>query len=154
MTLDPAQADATSVITVIISLSNYPAVFMSQNINVKVDGSKIAATVTEDKTTSKQNITVTADGSKTAATVTEDKTTSKPCIPPQILGATINKEVFLELPALPETSYSVTSKQEFEATLDANVLKVLSTSESDVGTKSLWVSLNSPTLNCISQVKI
>jgi hypothetical protein len=48
----------------------------------------------------------------------------------------------------------VTNKLEFEATFDANVLKVLSTSESDVGTKSLQVSLNSPTLNCTSQVKI
>ena len=66
----------------------------------------------------------------------------------------INNEVFIELPALPETSYSVASKLEFEATFDANVLKVLSTSESDVGTKSLQVSLNSPTLNCTSQVKI
>jgi hypothetical protein len=76
MTLDPTQADATSVITVTISLSNYPAVFMSQNITAVVDGGKI---------------------------------TPKPCIPSQILDATINKEAFLELTALPQTSYSVTS---------------------------------------------
>ena len=73
MTLDPAQADATSVITVTISLSNYPAVFMSQNI--------------------------------TAFTTV----TAKPCIPSQLFDATIKKEAFLELPALPQTSYSVTS---------------------------------------------
>ena len=92
-----------------------------------------------------QNITAVVDGGKT---------TPKPCIPYQLLDAIINEEVFLELPALPETSYSVTSYQEYAATFDANVLKVLSISESDVGTKSLQVSLNSPTLNCTSQVKI
>jgi hypothetical protein len=37
MTLDPAQADAVSVITVTISLSNYPAVFMTQNITAVVE---------------------------------------------------------------------------------------------------------------------
>jgi hypothetical protein len=121
MTLDPAQADAMSVITVTISLLNYPAVFMSQNITAVVVGGNI---------------------------------TPKPCIPYQLLDAIINKEVFIELPALTEASYSVTSKQEFAATFDSNVLKVLSTSDSDVGTKSLRVSLNSPTLNCTSQVKI
>ena len=92
-----------------------------------------------------QNITAVVDGGKT---------TPKPCISSQHLDAMINEEVFLDLPALPETSYSVTSSQEFVATFNANVLKVLSTSESDVGTKSLRVSLNSPTLNCTSQVKI
>jgi hypothetical protein len=40
MTLDPAQADAASVLTVTISLSNYPAVFMSQNITAVVEGDK------------------------------------------------------------------------------------------------------------------
>ncbi len=49
MTLDPAQADATSVITVTISLSNYPTVFMSQNITAVVDGGK--ATTTNATTT-------------------------------------------------------------------------------------------------------
>ena len=130
LTLDPAQADAKSVIIATISLLNYPAVFMSQNI------------------------TAVVDGGKPTTTDTEDKQTSKPCIPSQIPDTAINKEVFLELPALPETSYSVTSKQEFEATFDANVLKLLSTSESDVGTKFLRVSLNSPNLNCTSQLKI
>ena len=85
LTLDPAQADAKSVITVKISLSNYPAVFLSQDIAAVVHGGK------------------------TTAIVTEDKTTPKPCIPSQLLDATINKEVFLELPPLPESSYSVTS---------------------------------------------
>ena len=82
MTLDPAQADATSVITVTISLSNYPTVFMSQNITAVVNGGKANNSVA---------------------------TTTKLCIPSQILDATINKEAFLELPALPQTSYSVTS---------------------------------------------
>ncbi len=95
MTLDPAQADATSVITVTISLSNYPAVFMSQNITAVVDGGKTTTT----------NATATV----ATATVPQGKTTFKPCIPSQILDATINKEAFLELPALPQTSYSVTS---------------------------------------------
>jgi hypothetical protein len=45
LTLDPAQADAKSVITVEISLSNYPAVFLSQDITAVVDGGKT------DKTT-------------------------------------------------------------------------------------------------------
>ena len=90
MTLDPAQADAISVITVTISLSNYPAVFMSQNITAVVDGGKATTTVA-------------------TTTVPSGKTTHKPCIPSQILEAEINKEAFLELPALPQTSYSVTS---------------------------------------------
>ena len=47
-----------------------------------------------------QNITAVVDGGKT---------TPKPCIPYQFLGAIINEQVFLELPALPETSYSVAS---------------------------------------------
>ena len=80
LTLDPAQADATSVIIATISLLNYPAVFMSQNITAVVDGGKAITTVT-----------------------------AKLCIPSQLLDATINKEAFLELPALPQTSYSVTS---------------------------------------------
>ena len=80
MTLDPSQADERSVITVTISLLNNPAVFMSQNITAVVDGGKAFATVP-----------------------------AKPCIPSQLLDATINKEAFLELPALPQTSYSVTS---------------------------------------------
>ena len=113
-----------------ISLFNNPAVFITQNI------------------------TAVVDGGKTAALVKEGKTTPKPCIPYQLLDAIINEEVFLELPALPETSYSVTSYHEYAATFDANVLKVLSISESDVGTKSLQVSKISPTLNCTSQVKI
>ena len=92
-----------------------------------------------------QDITAIIDGGKT---------TYKPCIPSQYFDAIINEEFFLELPALPDTSYNVTSKQDFVATFDANVLKVLSTSESDVGKKSLWVSLNSPNLNCTSKVKI
>jgi hypothetical protein len=76
MTLDPAQADAASVIAVTISLSNYPAVFMTQNITAVVEGGK---------------------------------TTPKTCISSYILDATINKEAVLELPALPQTSYSLTS---------------------------------------------
>jgi hypothetical protein len=36
ITLDPAQADAMSVLTVTISLDNYPTVFMSQDITVIV----------------------------------------------------------------------------------------------------------------------
>ena len=36
ITLDPAQADVTSVMTVTISLDNYPTVFMSQDITVIV----------------------------------------------------------------------------------------------------------------------
>ena len=82
MTLDPSQADERSVITVTIRLSNYPAVFMSQNITAVVVGGKANNSVA---------------------------TTTKLCIPSQILDATINKEAFLELPALPQTSYSVTS---------------------------------------------
>ena len=36
ITLDPAQADAASVMTVTISLDNYPTVLMSQDITVIV----------------------------------------------------------------------------------------------------------------------
>jgi hypothetical protein len=36
ITLDPAQAGTASVLTVTISLDNYPTVFMSQDINVTV----------------------------------------------------------------------------------------------------------------------
>ena len=78
-TLDPAQADVESVITVTISLLNYPAVFMSQDITAVVYGGKIAAIA------------------------------FSPCITSQLLDAAINEEAFLELTALPETSYSVTS---------------------------------------------
>ncbi len=67
----------------------------------------------------------------------------------------IHEEAFLELPPLPDTYYyNVTSLQAFATTLDANLLKVLSTSESDIGTKYLQVSLNSPTFNCTFRVKI
>jgi hypothetical protein len=72
MTLDPAQADAISVITVTIILSNYPAVFMSQNITAIVDGGKITTT-------------------NASATIPQGKTTFKPCIPSQIFEAEINK---------------------------------------------------------------
>jgi hypothetical protein len=64
---------------------SYPAVFMPQNITGEVVGGKITAILTEEKTA------------------------PKPCIPSQHLDATINNEAFLELPALPETSYRVTS---------------------------------------------
>ena len=37
ITLDPARADAASVMTVTISLENYPTVFMSQDITVTVE---------------------------------------------------------------------------------------------------------------------
>ena len=37
ITLDPARADAASVLTVTISLENYPTVFMSQDITVTVE---------------------------------------------------------------------------------------------------------------------
>ena len=37
LTLDPAQADATIVVTVTINLLNYPTVFMSQDIAAVVD---------------------------------------------------------------------------------------------------------------------
>ena len=74
-----------------------------------------------------QNITAVVDRDK-ATTTAPKENIPKPCVPSQVLDATINKEAFLELPALPQTSYSVTSIQEFAATFDANVLKVLSKS--------------------------
>jgi hypothetical protein len=43
LTLDPAQAYVESVIKVTISLLNYPAVFLSQDITAVVYGGKIAA---------------------------------------------------------------------------------------------------------------
>jgi hypothetical protein len=46
MTLDPAQADATSVMIATISLLDYPVVFMSQNITAVVDGGKATTTDT------------------------------------------------------------------------------------------------------------
>jgi hypothetical protein len=46
MTFDPAQADVTSVMIATISLLDYPAVFMSQNIIAVVDGGKATTTVT------------------------------------------------------------------------------------------------------------
>ena len=67
---------------------------MSQDITAVVYGGKTATIVTE---------------SKKAVTVTKGLQNFKPCIPSQLLDATINEEAFLELPALPETSYSVTS---------------------------------------------
>ena len=112
---------------------------MLQDINTVVYGGKTAATVTEGKK---------------VATATEGIETFQPCISSKFLDAAINEEAFLELPALPETSYSVSSLQEFSATFDANLLKVLSSSESDVGTKFLQVSKISPTLNCTSKVEI
>ena len=38
LTLDPAQANATSVLTATISLSTYPTAFMSQDITAVVKG--------------------------------------------------------------------------------------------------------------------
>jgi hypothetical protein len=98
---------------VTLSLVNYPTVLLSQDITVVVDGGK---------------------------------TTPKPiiCLPSQMLDVMINEEAFLELPPLQaQSSYNVTSYQAFATSFDANVLKVLSTSESDVGTKYLQVGLNS-----------
>ena len=51
------------------------------------------------------------------------------------LNATINQEAFLELAKLDASyTYVVTSNQLFEASVDRNILKVLSTNETDVGT--------------------
>ena len=44
----------------------------------------------------------------------------------QFLDAIINEDVFLELPALSQSSYKVTSKQDFAATFEENKLQVLS----------------------------
>jgi hypothetical protein len=74
-----------SVVTVTINLLNYPTVFMSQDIAAVVDRVK------------------------TAAVFTDDKTAPKPCIQFPLLDAMINEQAFLELPALPEFSYNVTS---------------------------------------------
>ncbi len=51
------------------------------------------------------------------------------------LNATINEAVYLKLPPLDASySYVVTSKQNFEVSVDGNILKVLTTNETDVGT--------------------
>jgi hypothetical protein len=51
------------------------------------------------------------------------------------LNATINETVYLKLPPLDGSySYFVTSKQNFEVSVDGNLLKILSTNETDVGT--------------------
>ena len=55
-----------------------------------------------------------------------------------VLKATINQEAFLDLPKLDVSYiYFVVSKQKFEVTVDGNQLKVLSNSETDVGTYKL-----------------
>jgi hypothetical protein len=52
-----------------------------------------------------------------------------------VLNATIKQAAYLQLPKLKASySYAVTSKQTFEASVDGNILKVLSTNEADVGT--------------------
>ena len=56
-----------------------------------------------------QDIAAVVDRVKTATVFTEDKTTPKPCIQSSLLDAMINEQAFLELPALPESSYNVTS---------------------------------------------
>ncbi len=54
------------------------------------------------------------------------------------LYATINEAAFLDLPKLDASyTYVVTIGQRFEVSVDGNLLKVLSTNESDVGTKNL-----------------
>ena len=74
-----------SVVTVTLNLLNYPTVFMSQDIAAVVDRIKTTTVFTEDKITPKQ------------------------CIQSSLLDAMINEQAFLELPALPESSYNVTS---------------------------------------------
>jgi len=49
-----------------------------------------------------------------------------------VINATINQEAIIELDA--QYSYVVTSKQTFEALIDRNLLKVLSTAETNAGT--------------------
>ncbi len=59
-------------------------------------------------------------------------------IPNLVLNATINQEAFLDLPKLDFSYiYFVVSKQKFEALVDGNWLKVLSTNETEVGTYNL-----------------
>ncbi len=114
------------MITAILSLDNYPTVLISQDITAFVE---------EIKTTHKKITTATSE--------------LIICLPSQILDVIINEEAFLELPPLADQYYyNVTSLQAFSTTFDSNLMKVLSTSESDVGTKYLQVSLNSPTFNC------
>ncbi len=61
-----------------------------------------------------------------------------PVISGMALNATINEAFYLQLPALDASySYVVTSKQNFEVSVEGNQLKVLSTNETDVGTKYL-----------------
>ena len=59
-------------------------------------------------------------------------TVSPVYIPDMVLNATINQEAIIELDA--QYSYVVTSKQTFEALIDRNLLKVLSTAETNAGT--------------------
>ncbi len=85
LTLNPALADAFSVIAVSTSLDNYQTVNMTQDITAVVDIVKNDVVV---------------------------KTTPKPimCIPSQNLDVVINEEAFLELPPLQaQSSYTVTS---------------------------------------------
>ena len=56
-----------------------------------------------------QDIAAVVDRVKTTTVFTEDKITSKPCIQSSLLDAMINEQAVLELPALPESSYNVTS---------------------------------------------
>ncbi len=50
------------------------------------------------------------------------------------LNAKIKEAAYLKLPLDASYSYAVTSIQKFEVSVDGNILKVLSTNESDVGT--------------------
>jgi hypothetical protein len=69
------------------------------------------------------------------------------------LNATINETVFLDLPKI-DASYTfvVTSRQRFEVSVDGSLLKVLSTNESDIGTKYLDLNATSSSSNVTFRV--
>ena len=107
LTLNPAQAAATCVLTATLQLINYPTVTYSQDITA------IVKQPPPPDLFQPYPIVI--------ATMT--------------LNATISQEAYLQLPPLNASySYAVTSKQKFEASVDGNyLLKVLSINETDVG---------------------
>ncbi len=90
MTLNPAQARPTSVLTVTAKLENYPSVTFSQDITAFVE--------------------------QPVAVVEQPVAVQPLKIPNMALNATINQEAFLNLPKLDaQYTYDVVSKQNFAA---------------------------------------
>ena len=124
MTLSPAKATPTSVLTVTVKLVNYPTVTFSQDITVIVRQPDPVAV---------QPIKI--PNMILNATVNQEAFLNLPNFDAQY-------------------TYVVVSKQKFEASVDGNKLKVFSIHEADVGTYKLDLVADSSSDKVSFEVKV